>query len=684
MLPSVQNAGVLVFSRCLVFCDISTLDVFSVIEMDRSTSPLLAVRPCVYRPVFYCLHESASVSMRVYQITYESTEHNMKFSSACHSEGIRMTGWCKCRGITIDPRTESTVIVQLSDGKIIQWQLEANAISESEKPVKRNRLFYGRESHGPSFIADIVGPSDLISTDMTNYKPVAYSLRQVAQYGHSGASIEPIIRSCPALNSRNWFEWAPKIARGTKNGTIQIFNLYTGRLTGEYSVHTNSVADLHWLDMNRIVSLAVSPGATSSTFLNIIALLNCRSGRVTIIRRSKSSEAAIDQISPSPTASFLLVTFKTTSSGNTSPTQPAYQPPEFWSIEGNSGKLLRRFPVYNTPLMYVAPTWWQSKSLKTEGEKFFFIDLENNIRMLESLDTKLKEIKDVRIKAELGLVTASAWKANIIVLGYADGSLSAINSKTKLATTKQTQLGRIDFLQFAPGKGNTLLLVSTERELAVWDVREVALLSRIKKKAMEIVSADWVSSDQLAASMMDASIRVFSFNFHLESMSCHPVNSSRQKESPKKALEDMLTILNQPSINGNLVKIEKHFQTFGNETGLRFSLLLRACFEMKWCRIDSWLLGGMANPNKSRIALTLESRLDRLSTIMKRNESTEAQTLKNERRLSQLMTIFGKGHLALPILLGTNCEQHNFMENSLRGLVLIMLQDDNEKVTFPI
>ena len=145
------------------------------------------------------------------------------------------------------------------------------------------------------------------------------------------------------------------------------------------------------------------------------------------MRRSKGSEAGIDRIIASPSGSFLLITFKTSNSGNLSPTQPTYTPPEFWSIEGQSGKLLRRFPVYNTPLMYASPAWWQMKS-KDESEKFFFIDLENNIRMLQSGDTKLKEVKDLRIKAELGLVTASAWKANIIVLGTVQNSTGAQKS----------------------------------------------------------------------------------------------------------------------------------------------------------------------------------------------------------------------------------------------------------------
>ena len=88
---------------------------------------------------------------------------------------------------------------------------------------------------------------------------------------------------------------------------------------------------------------------------------------------------------------------------------------------------------------------------------------------------------------ELGLITASAWKGNVIVLGYGDGSLSLMNTKnSEQINTKLTGMGRIESLKFASGKGNTLLLVNSQKELAVWDVREMSQLSRVKKALLSI------------------------------------------------------------------------------------------------------------------------------------------------------------------------------------------------------
>ena len=41
-------------------------------------------------------------------------------------------------------------------------------------------------------------------------------------------------------------------------------------------------------------------------------------------------------------------------------------------------------------------------------------------------------------------------------------------------------------MTFAPGKGNTLCLVESEKEVSVWDIRDVGQLSRAKRKANEI------------------------------------------------------------------------------------------------------------------------------------------------------------------------------------------------------
>ena len=90
-------------------------------------------------------------------------------------------------------------------------------------------------------------------------------------------------------------------------------------------------------------------------------------------------------------------------------------------------------------------------------------------------------------------------------------------------------------------------------------------------------------------------------------------------------------------------------------------------------------MGGLASPEKERIAINIEGKLERLSLLIKKQPSNSTLSVKNERRLTQLLTIFGKGDLSLPILLGSSSEEPNFMENSLRGLIYVMLKDDPGK-----
>ena len=62
-----------------------------------------------------------------------------------------------------------------------------------------------------------------------------------------------------------------------------------------------------------------------------ISKINLDSGRVRIVRKSKSLEAPIESVAPSTTGKYLFIAFR------------QCQAPELWLIE-NEHKLLRKFP----------------------------------------------------------------------------------------------------------------------------------------------------------------------------------------------------------------------------------------------------------------------------------------------------------------------------------------------------
>lgn len=104
-----------------------------------------------------------------------------------------------------------------------------------------------------------------------------------------------------------------------------------------------------------------------------------------------------------------------------------------------------------------------------------FLDLENRIRILNVLDTKLREDKENRLKAEIGTVSAAAWKSNLMLLAYNDGFVCCIDTKSKTRASKPLLLRKPTSIAFAPGRGNTLAIIQSEKELSVWDIQEMGL-----------------------------------------------------------------------------------------------------------------------------------------------------------------------------------------------------------------
>ena len=55
------------------------------------------------------------------------------------------------------------------------------------------------------------------------------------------ASPLTVVRMCPPLTTRNWQQYAPLMAAGTTTGLVQIFNMATGTVDKELSVHSYTV-----------------------------------------------------------------------------------------------------------------------------------------------------------------------------------------------------------------------------------------------------------------------------------------------------------------------------------------------------------------------------------------------------------------------------------------------------------
>ncbi|GLJ59616.1 hypothetical protein SUGI_1515930 [Cryptomeria japonica] len=67
-----------------------------------------------------------------------------------------------------------------------------------------------------------------------------------------------ILRMGPPATIRNWKFHKPLLAVGNASGVVQIFNLDSGKLYRELSVHSYSVCGIEWVGLNAFISYAVS------------------------------------------------------------------------------------------------------------------------------------------------------------------------------------------------------------------------------------------------------------------------------------------------------------------------------------------------------------------------------------------------------------------------------------------
>ena len=274
LMPSMPTMAFLAFRRALVIFDMATLDIFSLVEMDKSTSPMISIYAAKYRPVLFAAHENASISVRVFQISKTNLEKGLKLLNACQSDGLRMTGWCKCRGLIVDPKSETNISLLLTDSRVLQFKLEV--CQERENDGK----FYVLKDRKASddFLGRLVGPTEITCEMENKLEKKNLALRLAGQNGHSIASKDSLLEIGPPITTKNFLNWRPRAARGMKNGNIQIIDLYSGKCERELSVHSNQIKGMCWLDAEHVISWSATSGAAEGKVNNVVILLNIFSG----------------------------------------------------------------------------------------------------------------------------------------------------------------------------------------------------------------------------------------------------------------------------------------------------------------------------------------------------------------------------------------------------------------------
>jgi hypothetical protein len=312
------------------------------------------------------------------------------------------------------------------------------------------------------------------------------------------------MRMGPPATLRNWKFHKPLLAVGNANGVVQIFNLASGKLYREISVHAYSVRGIEWIGLNAFISYAESEsfqGNESNWELHVTEL---DTGRTVSLKSGKSSETSVIQsVKASHLRQYFIIVYKNS-------------PFEIWDLDTLS--LIRRVPKKFSGI--VAAEWNPLYSKKIEPatstedpketapktstplrENFVVTNKTGELFHFSIAGSVVKEISKIPPEATMTkAVTAIAWKSDHVVLGRNDGNMSVWDLSQKESRTISTMRGSIKKIRFAPGRGNMKILILFEDGADIWDVKRPRLISAINTSRGQFVAsvedADWAASDR--------------------------------------------------------------------------------------------------------------------------------------------------------------------------------------------
>ncbi|KAK2143923.1 hypothetical protein LSH36_799g00015 [Paralvinella palmiformis] len=400
----------------------------------------------------------------------------------------------------------------------------------------------------------------------------------------NGVAAPPlIIRMCPPLTTKNWAVYEPLLAVGTSSGVIQVYNISSGLLVKELSIHMTSVRGIEWVSLHSFLSYAYPTPGQSGVVKNELLLTDIQTGKSVGYRSNRDEESPIEMLRVSYLKQYFVVLFKN-------------KPFELWDLR--SGTLLRQMPK-NFP--HVTALEWSpahfSKSLKKKSgqghettssqpqsqveltssgsavmdpvsrseprqaggssssvrEHFVFTDNNGLLYHFILEGNMLKDGSKIPPDGSMGSITSIAWKAETLVLADVDGNLNLWDLKARLSRAVATHRGWIRKIRFAPGRGNMKLLVLFADGADIWDTKDVERISSVKcpKDMSKISDVDWAASDRPVLVSVDGIIRITDLKF---SQGSSPLEDGQLTEpffcphllAPKVALTLKCLLQHQP------------------------------------------------------------------------------------------------------------------------------------------
>jgi len=240
-------------------------------------------------------------------------------------------------------------------------------------------------------------------------------------------------------------------------------------------------------------------------------------------------------------------------------------------------------------------------------------------------------------------------------------------------------------MKFGPGKTNQFVLIETRRDFLMWNMQDESIFSKMSKE--NVLAIDWISSDRMVyLEQADRSLKILNLELNIE-VNTKQNNDFNTTQSNTNFYEDLLTKIeevrindesNEPSDSEDKMKlklledIQEVLLKYNRKSDFIFMLLLQSMITKNSSFTGSWLLEGLLSDDE-RIKCGIKNRIDRLKQITSQ-VSNAMISEKILRRWAQLSIIFGLTDQTLEYLLSST--GNTFNEDSLRGLLLVMLKDN--------
>ncbi|XP_015672733.1 WD repeat-containing protein 11 [Protobothrops mucrosquamatus] len=567
-LPSKRNYMLLLYPREILVLDLEVNQTVGVIAIERTGVPFLQVIPCCQRDGLFCLHENGCITLRVRRSTSNSSVvsneesadpepiQELIYDLRSQCDAIRVTKTVRPFSMVSCPVNENSVALIVSDGRVMIWELKStisgqgirtshSSISPLYSPISFCGIPVGTlQNKLPDLSLD-----NMISALSTEEQAKSYCLQEV----HlkfiltgllSGLPLPPFaIRMCPPLTTKNIKQYHPLLAVGTSNGSVLVYNLTSGYLYKELSIHSCEVKGIEWTGLNGFLSFATSTPNNLGLVRNELQMVDLPTGRSLAFRGERGNdEPAIEMIKVSHLKQYLAVVFKD-------------KPLELWDIR--TCTLLREMSK-NFPTI-TALEWSPSHNLKSLRKKqlaareamarqtvvsdteqsslessmisllqeaeskselsqnisarehFVFTDTDGQVYHLTVEGNSVKDSARIPPDGSMGSITCIAWKGDTLVLGDVDGNLNFWDLKARVSRGIPTHRGWVRKIRFAPGKGNQKLIAIYNDGAEVWDTKEIQMVSSLRSGRnvnFRVVDVDWCTSDKVILASDDGCIRV--------------------------------------------------------------------------------------------------------------------------------------------------------------------------------